>query len=198
MWHFRAMIIAMAGVYFLLVPSVRADSLQLKNGNFVQGKYRGGTERAVQFEANGKIRVYDIDEILSINFAAASADGGIPSNDEAPKTSTNSVSNFSTFSTNDPGGLRATAWSSRVAKVPRQRITLNEKQCGGAAQEPLARDAGASASSPILLEANFKTRTGGSASSGPKVIERDRGSLVGISLPASAFSFRDWPSKKVF
>jgi hypothetical protein len=40
----------------------------------------GGTERAVQFEVNGKMRLYDIDQILSISFAAASVDGGMPSN----------------------------------------------------------------------------------------------------------------------
>jgi hypothetical protein len=82
MRHIRAILIVMIGVFLVLVPGLRADSLQLKNGNFVQGKYLGGTERSVQFEVNGKIRLYGIDEILSISFAAASADGGIPSNDD--------------------------------------------------------------------------------------------------------------------
>jgi hypothetical protein len=69
----------MAGVLLGFAPGIRADSLQLKNGNFLQGKYMGGTERAVQFEVNGKMRLYDIDQILSISFAAASVDGGMPS-----------------------------------------------------------------------------------------------------------------------
>jgi hypothetical protein len=88
MWHIRAAFIAVTWVLLLFVPGLHADSLQLKNGNFVQGKYLGGTERAVQFQVNGKIRLYDTDEILSINFAAASADGGIPTNG-APKPSAN-------------------------------------------------------------------------------------------------------------
>ena len=80
MWHLRTILfMAMAAILFLCIPEMRADSLQLKNGNFVEGKYLGGTERAVQFEVNGKVRLYDVDEILSISFAAASADGGIPS-----------------------------------------------------------------------------------------------------------------------
>ena len=70
----------MVGVLLSLAPGVRADSLQLKNGNLIQGKYMGGTERAVQFEVNGKMRLYDIEQILSISFAAASVDGGMPSN----------------------------------------------------------------------------------------------------------------------
>jgi len=93
MWHIRAVFMAMAGISLILVPGVRGDSLQLKNGNFVQGKYLGGTERAVQFEVNGKIRLYDTGEILSINFAAASADGGIPSDSADPKPGANTESN---------------------------------------------------------------------------------------------------------
>lgn len=93
MWHLRITVIAAAAIFFLCLPELRADSLQLKNGNFVQGRYLGGTERAVQFEVNGKIRLYSIEEILSISFAAASADGGIPSNNTDPKPNANTELN---------------------------------------------------------------------------------------------------------
>lgn len=96
MWHIRAALIAMVGVFALLVPGVHADSLQLKNGNMVQGKYLGGTERAVQFEVNGKVRLYDIEGILSISFAAAAADGGIPSDNVNPKPGDSAASNSET------------------------------------------------------------------------------------------------------
>lgn len=79
MGHIRGALLIMVGVLLGLAPAVRADSLQLKNGNFVQGKYMGGTERAVQFEVNGKMRMYDIEQILSISFASESVDGGMPS-----------------------------------------------------------------------------------------------------------------------
>jgi hypothetical protein len=80
MGHIRGALLIMVGVLLTLAPGVRADSLQLKNGNLIQGKYMGGTDRAVQFEVNGKMRLYDIEQILSISFAAASVDGGMPSN----------------------------------------------------------------------------------------------------------------------
>lgn len=83
MGHIRGTLLIVAGVVLGLALAVRADSLQLKNGNFVQGKYMGGTERAVQFEVNGKMRLYDIDQILSISFAAESVDGGMPSKSAA-------------------------------------------------------------------------------------------------------------------
>ena len=93
MWRIRTIWIAIAGMFLLAVPGVRADSLQLKNGNMVQGKYLGGTEHAVQFEVNGKVRLYEIGGILSINFAASSADGGLPSNSVDPKPGDNTASN---------------------------------------------------------------------------------------------------------
>lgn len=95
MWHTKAILIAMAGMLLVLVPGIRADSLQLKNGNFVQGKYLGGTERAVQFEINGKVHIYDVNEILSISFAAASADGGMPAGKVDPKPNADATSNSS-------------------------------------------------------------------------------------------------------
>ena len=110
MRHIRAISIVMAGILSVLVPALRADSLQLKNGNFVQGKYLGGTDRSVQFGVNGKIRLYDIDEILSISFAAASADGGIPSNNAAPKPNADTASNSAA---RDNPGLRTTLWNQK-------------------------------------------------------------------------------------
>src|SRR5207245_11572082 len=126
MWHLRTILIAMAGILLLLVPGVHADSLQLKNGNFVQGKYLGGTERAVQFEADGKIRLYDIGEILSISFAAASADGGIPSNDVDTKPGANTESRSAAKANR---GSRAALWNpAKTTKLPGPRLTHTETQ----------------------------------------------------------------------
>jgi hypothetical protein len=126
MRHIRTILIVLAGISLVLVPKLRADSLQLKNGNFVQGKYLGGTERAVQFEVNGKIRLYGIDEILSISFAAASADGGIPSNDDEQKLRTNTGSNFVGRGN---GGFRTAPVSQANARKPlSQRTSRTESQ----------------------------------------------------------------------
>ena len=127
MRHIRAILIVLTGISLVLVPTLRADSLQLKNGNFVQGKYLGGTERAVQFEVNGKIRLYGIDEILSISFAAASADGGIPSNeDDKPRTNTGSKS-----VDRDNGGLRTALVNHVNARKPlSQRTSRTESHSG--------------------------------------------------------------------
>jgi hypothetical protein len=87
MANLRGSLLAVAIGLAVLVPMVHADSLEMKDGNMVQGKYLGGSDRAVQFEVNGKVQIYEINQILSISFAALPADGGIPSNSAAPKAS---------------------------------------------------------------------------------------------------------------
>ena len=126
MWHLRTVLMGIAGILLVCVPGIRADSLQLKNGNFVQGRYLGGTERAVQFQVNGRIRLYDIDEILSISFAAASADGGIPSNNVEPKPNVNSELNSDAM---DNRGLRTVR--SKQMNTPKISVLLIAQQ-----QEP--------------------------------------------------------------
>jgi hypothetical protein len=133
MRHIRGILIVLMGISLVLVPGLRADSLQLKNGNFVQGKYLGGTERAVQFEVNGKIRLYDINEILSISFAAASADGGIPSNDDDQKLRTNSGLKSVD---RDNGGLRTALVSHVKARKPVTQRTSVTRNHPSRSQQP--------------------------------------------------------------
>lgn len=118
-------LLVMAVILACLVPVVRADSLELKNGNMVQGRYLGGTEHAVQFEVNGKIQLYDINQILSINFAASAGDGLVPSNSGAAgpngKGSLRSVANPSCAARNAAAKRPASTASARRARLA-QRI----------------------------------------------------------------------------
>ncbi|PYU25321.1 MAG: hypothetical protein DMG32_12215 [Acidobacteria bacterium] len=151
MWHIRAALIGM-GILLALVPGVRADSLQLKNGNLVQGKYLGGTERAVQFEVNGKIRLYGIDEILSISFAAASADGGIPSGNVDPKPRADTELNSAAKGGELGAAHRNQAHAPAVAAP---RIRPEHKQYSSRAKLP----AGTSRSGCALRTAYFEAKT---------------------------------------
>lgn len=155
MWHLRAVFIAMAGILLLCVPETRADSLQLKNGNFVQGKYLGGTERAVQFEVNGKIRLYGVDEILSISFAAASADGGIPSNSSDPKPNANTEVNSPAKSNEELHTARSKQTNTRT--IHAQQIAQGREPYDSGFQSLTERPDGASRSS-CAIEANSKSK----------------------------------------
>ena len=156
MWHIRAALIAMVGVFALLVPGVHADSLQLKNGNMVQGKYLGGTERAVQFEVNGKVRLYDIEGILSISFAAASADGGIPSDNVSPKPGDSAASNSET----EESGVLRTARSNQAPDrgVAAALVSLESKQSSHRVELAGRPQSGSFRSSCAVITANSKPK----------------------------------------
>jgi hypothetical protein len=48
-----------------------ADTLQMKDGRVIQGRFFGGSQASVQFETNGKIELYNVDDIISVTFTNA-------------------------------------------------------------------------------------------------------------------------------
>jgi hypothetical protein len=65
-------ILACAGLSWM-AGSASADTLQMKDGRVIQGKFFGDTQASVQFETNGKIELYNLDDIISVTFTGAPA-----------------------------------------------------------------------------------------------------------------------------
>jgi hypothetical protein len=57
----------------LMAVSASADTLQMKDGRVMQGKFLGGTQASVQFEVNGKIELYNVDQVISLTFTGVPA-----------------------------------------------------------------------------------------------------------------------------
>jgi hypothetical protein len=57
----------------LLAVSASADTLQLKDGRVVQGKFLDGNQTYISFIVNNKTEQYNIDQIISITFTGAPA-----------------------------------------------------------------------------------------------------------------------------
>jgi hypothetical protein len=57
----------------LICASASADTLQMKDGHVIQGRFLGGTQASVQFEVNGKIELYNVDQVVSLTFMPAPA-----------------------------------------------------------------------------------------------------------------------------
>ena len=79
MRHIPRVFLGMAVILFGFCLSSSADTLQMKNGDVIRGKYLGGSERAVQFGVNGKIELYTVSQVLSITFTGAPAAGSFQS-----------------------------------------------------------------------------------------------------------------------
>jgi hypothetical protein len=69
----QALLLAtLAGIGLVIFSvSASADTLQLRDGRVVQGRFLGGTQASVQFESSGKIDLYDVDQVISITFTGA-------------------------------------------------------------------------------------------------------------------------------
>jgi hypothetical protein len=55
-------------VLCLAVSTVWADSLELKNGSLIKGKFMGGTESEISFQVGSSVQKYDLADIVSLKF----------------------------------------------------------------------------------------------------------------------------------
>jgi hypothetical protein len=78
--------IAAAALGLLFVGSVAADTLELKDGRVLQGRYLGGTQALVRFSINGDIQTFNVTEVVALTFtrSSGSAPAAAPAPDPAP------------------------------------------------------------------------------------------------------------------
>jgi len=58
-------------VVLSLAAAAHADSLELKNGSLIKGKFIGGTERSISFQVGSSAQSYDVADIRSLRFDSA-------------------------------------------------------------------------------------------------------------------------------
>src|SRR5215475_13920946 len=56
-----------------------ADSLELKNGSLIKGKFMGGTESEIRFQVGSSVQQYNISDIISLRFDSERIASGLPS-----------------------------------------------------------------------------------------------------------------------
>jgi len=63
----------------LLAASIAsADSLELKNGSLIKGKFIGGTESEISFRVGSSVQKYNVADITSLKFDAETSSGDLP------------------------------------------------------------------------------------------------------------------------
>src|SRR6201987_5730930 len=55
-----------------------ADSLELKNGSLIKGKFMGGTESEISFQVGSPVQKYNLADIVSLKFDSERAPGDQP------------------------------------------------------------------------------------------------------------------------
>jgi hypothetical protein len=66
-----------------LVGTAFADTLELKDGRVLKGRYLGGTQAVLRFEINGEVQTFNTSEIVAVTFTGGSA-SSTPISDPAP------------------------------------------------------------------------------------------------------------------
>ena len=65
-------ILVTAALGFLLVGSAAADTLELKDGRVLDGRYVGGTQAVLRFEVNGEVQTFNVTEVVALTFTGGS------------------------------------------------------------------------------------------------------------------------------
>jgi len=60
--------IAAVALSLLFVGAAAADTLELKDGRVLQGRFLGGTQALVRFSVNGEVQTFNVTEIVAVTF----------------------------------------------------------------------------------------------------------------------------------
>src|SRR5438132_12261266 len=63
----------MAGIALIFAGLGLADTLELKDGRVLQGKYLGGTQAVLRFEVNGDVQTFPTHDIVALTFTRGSS-----------------------------------------------------------------------------------------------------------------------------
>jgi len=68
-------------VMCLVVSAAEADSLQLKNGSLVKGRFMGGDQNSINLQVGSSLQTYNVSDIRALRFDSGpeGADVSVPS-----------------------------------------------------------------------------------------------------------------------
>jgi hypothetical protein len=77
MKRFRFIATAALGLVFsaMFVASAAADTLELRDGRVLQGRYLGGTQAVMRFEVNGNVQTFSVNDIVALTFTQGGGGG---------------------------------------------------------------------------------------------------------------------------
>src|SRR5258707_12939080 len=67
----RFLVALALGLFFVGIAA--ADTLELKDGRVLKGKYLGGTQAVLRFEINGEVQTFSTTDIVALTFTGGFA-----------------------------------------------------------------------------------------------------------------------------
>ncbi len=87
-----ARFVATAALGLLFVAIATADTLELKDGRVLQGRYLGGTQAVLRFETNGNVEAFNVSDVVALTFTRGGGSGAAaPTYAPAPGTQAQAV-----------------------------------------------------------------------------------------------------------
>lgn len=72
----RILAVALLGLF--LASAAAADTLELKDGRVLQGRYLGGTQAVLRFEIKGEVQTFNVSQIVAVTFTSGSGASSAP------------------------------------------------------------------------------------------------------------------------
>ena len=82
----RGRVLAAAVLGLLLSSAAIADTLELKDGRILQGRYLGGTAAVMRFEINGEVQTFSVSQIVALTFTGHSGANNSGGQSSAPSS----------------------------------------------------------------------------------------------------------------
>ncbi len=79
-----ARFVATTALGLLFVAIAAADTLELKDGRVLQGRYLGGTQAVLRFEVNGNIETFSVNDVVALTFTHGGGNAAAPAYAPAP------------------------------------------------------------------------------------------------------------------
>ncbi len=80
-------ILAVCALGLFLASTSSADTLELKDGRVLQGRYLGGTQAVLRFEVNGEVQTFNVSTIVAVTFTGGTGAAKAPTASATPDAS---------------------------------------------------------------------------------------------------------------
>jgi len=70
--------IATAALGLVFITIAAADTLELKDGRVLQGRYLGGTQAVLRFEVDGNVQTFGVNDVVALTFTHGSGNASAP------------------------------------------------------------------------------------------------------------------------
>ena len=118
--------IAATAMGLLFTGAAMADSLELKDGRVLTGRFLGGTQALMRFSVNGEVQTFNVSEIVALTFTSDYGNPPPPPPQPPPRASASAIGSAATATNETIANLHKKAERDRAIGVD---LAVSVPQC---------------------------------------------------------------------